>query len=228
MIDFEEQRSLRESRKKNIIIAPRSSHGKLINGLTHYYAKQQNISTEELNCLINYPHTLFITCSDSAINPALLTSMEERELFVIRNIGNFVPPFHAKSSHSEAAAIEFALTYLDITDIVVCGHANCSAIKACQHGDDKTLPRTFNHWIAEIRSQLSFHAKTTINQISQRNILNQIENIKKYPAVQDKLQRGTLGLHAWFFDAEEDVMHEWDKSTQHFELIGMITTDQPV
>lgn len=165
------------------------------------------------------PQTLLITCADNCVDAERITSSKVSELFIIRNVGNFIPPYHPSSLYSESAAIEFALTYLNITHIIICGHSHCTAMKACHAYDDIKLPHNLDQWIAQIRSQISFHSNTTIDEMAYRNILNQVENIKKYPIVQEKLQHQTLSIHAWFFDVDKNSIHEWDKHTHQFESI---------
>jgi carbonic anhydrase len=77
------------------------------------------------------PHTLFITCSDSRVLAELITQSKPGDLFVVKNIGNIVPPSNAQgTTNSTAAAIEFAVDVLRVNDIVVCGHSQCGAIYA--------------------------------------------------------------------------------------------------
>src|SRR5215510_5881099 len=84
------------------------------------------------------PHTLFITCSDSRVLAELITQSQPGDLFVVKNIGNIVPPFSAKgTTNSTAAAIEFAVESLGVNDLVVCGHSQCGAMDALLQGVPK-------------------------------------------------------------------------------------------
>src|SRR4030066_522787 len=77
------------------------------------------------------PEVLFITCADSRVDPNLVTQSKPGELFIVRNVGNIIPPHDAiKDKNSVAAAIEFAVMVLKIKDIIVCGHSNCGAMEA--------------------------------------------------------------------------------------------------
>jgi carbonic anhydrase len=87
------------------------------------------------------PHTLFITCSDSRVDPTLLTDSRPGELFIVRNIANIVPPYRRTEEYvSTTAAIEYALLALKVSFIVVCGHTNCGGCAALL-GDPAALPR---------------------------------------------------------------------------------------
>ena len=78
-----------------------------------------------------HPKTLFIGCSDSRLVPYMLTGAGPGELFLVRNVGAFVPPYDgSQGHHGTAAAIEFAVLNLEISRIIVCGHSHCGAIKA--------------------------------------------------------------------------------------------------
>lgn len=211
-----------ELHKQANVIAPKSSLGRLIHGVQRFYEerKQNESRLYEFIASRQDPHTLFITCSDSRIIPSLITSAEPGELFIIRNVGNAIPPHHLDEVSSEAAAIEFSMTTLDITDIVICGHANCGAMQTCQHPEKlgHTTP-TLKAWINMMRKQLGNITDLHLNDISKRNVLNQVENLKTYPSIQRKLSAGNLSIHAWFFDFSKSLVYKWDAKSNKFKSI---------
>lgn len=196
-----------------------SAYAKLIQGVKSYHHATKNLA-ETPKSENWHPHTLFITCADSCLNPSEITATKPGEIFVIRNIGNFIPPYHPSSQFSEVAALEFALTYLDITDVIVCGHANCGAMRACQNYDHEKLSDGLDQWIGLIRSQVSFDDSTSIDELACKNVLNQLVNIQKYPFVQTQLAQNKLTFHAWFYDFKKSTVFEWNAKTNHFQQIG--------
>ena len=99
-----------------------------------------------------HPLALFITCSDSRIDPSLLTQTEPGELFIMRNAGNIVPPYGTLHG-GEAATIEFAVSALGVKDIVICGHSHCGAMGGVLH------PETLSD-LPAVRSWLSYADST--------------------------------------------------------------------
>ena len=103
---------------------------KLIKGVQRfretYYARNPDLF-EQL-ALGQSPRVLFISCSDSRVDPALITQTDLGELFVIRNAGNIVPPYGATNG-GEGATIEYALSALNIEQVIICGHTHCGAMK---------------------------------------------------------------------------------------------------
>jgi len=145
------------------------------------------------------PHTLFITCSDSRIDPSLITQTEPGELFVIRNAGNLVPA-HDGSGRGEEAAIEFALEGLGVENIVVCGHSHCGAMEALSGKIDlKNFP-SVKEWLKTAhKTKKRVEEKKATCSISE-NVLVQIENLKTHPTVAARLAAGRLNIFAWVYD----------------------------
>lgn len=217
-----------ELRHKHDDTLPVSSRGRLIHGVQRFYAERQQDDKRLFEFLANQqdPHTLFIACSDSRVIPSQITYSDPGDLFIIRNVGNYVPPFFKGMPHGEAAALEFALTKLDISDIVVCGHANCGAIRACCSKHE--IPETeLEQWISGIRSQLNLNEQKEVDQFAMDNVLNQVTNLKQYPVVKKKLDEGSLTIHAWFYNVDQGLVYEWNESEKAFKSIIDIDIANP-
>ena len=92
------------------------------------------------------PKALFITCADSRVDPMLITNSQPGQLFVDRNPGNFIPPYHGDNA-SEAAGIEYALEVLHIPNIVICGHTDCGAMKGVLHPEKAAALKSVTKWL---------------------------------------------------------------------------------
>lgn len=178
------------------------------------------------------PDTLFIACSDSRVVPNLFASTDPGDLFVVRNVGNLIPPCgedgHSSSDESEAAAIEFALLTLPITEIIVCGHSECGAMRALLNGRAQIHASNLKSWLrhgegclpeldtpgTKLGIELARH-----NQLSQLNVLHQIEHLKSYPIVRERVESGRLRIHGWWFDIQEAEVLQFDSGSGQFQLI---------
>jgi carbonic anhydrase len=174
------------------------------------------------------PDCLFITCADSRVVPNLLVSMDPGDLFVIRNVGNMVSPSDEKGESmgdwSEAAALEYALLHLPVVDVVVCGHSGCGAMKALLSGNVDQRAPNLGQWL-----DLGQSARRSLEQggwvgeglsptdrLSQLNVLQQLEHLRTYPLVQERLAAGTLRLHGWWFDIGHAQVHAYRPERECF------------
>ena len=157
------------------------------------------------------PEFLFITCADSRIIPSLLTHSELGDLFVVRNVGNIIPPYYTPPS-GEAAAIEYALNVLKVKQIIVCGHSHCGAMQGLlTPALEATLPAVAG-WLAHTHRtltvlrdkypQLIENSPHKLMCATKESTLVQIENLKTHPSVQRKLAEGELTIHAWLYEFE--------------------------
>lgn len=208
-------------RNKSGAKQPTSSYGRLAHGVQRFYVQRQHDHKRLFEYISDKqdPHTLFITCSDSRLVPSVMTSTDPGELFIIRNVGNHIPAYAPQHQHSEAAAIEFALSTLNITDIVICGHANCGAMKACQQPADAIQSPGLKEWIGDLKQQLTGAELVDSNALARRNAINQLDHLKTYPIVQAKLDNNTLNLHAWYYDVEQGMVFEWRQDIGAFQSI---------
>ena len=168
------------------------------------------------------PDALFITCSDSRVEPNLMTQTKPGELFIARNAGNIVPPWGVVSG--EACTIEYALEALGIKDIIVCGHTHCGAMAAIVHPEKIAELPAVSAWLAYAegtRRVLKQNYKglsddDLIETAVEENVLVQIENLRTHPAVMSRLMRGEVTLHAWVYDIELGEVHAFDPDKGQF------------
>lgn len=156
------------------------------------------------------PLALFITCSDSRINPNLITQTDPGELFIMRNAGNIVPPYGAVRG-GEAATIEYAVSILKVKDVIICGHSLCGAMSAILNPsstDELPAVRDFLcHAEATARIIKENYSHLTDGQARltatvEENVLVQLENLRTHPSVAAAMMRGDLKIHGWVYKFE--------------------------
>ena len=168
------------------------------------------------------PRALFISCSDSRLVPELVTQQEPGQLFVIRNAGNIVPPFGPEPG-GVSATIEYAVVALGVTDIVICGHSNCGAMKAIADNADLEPMPAVSHWLRYSDAAKAVVEKKTwdqpidkVNAMVQENVFAQLSNIKTHPSVAVGLRNNAIRLHGWVYDIESGKILALDKNTKSF------------
>lgn len=177
------------------------------------------------------PHTLFITCSDSRVLAELITHSQPGDLFVVKNVGNIVPPASARGdTNSTAAAIEFAVHTLRVSDLVICGHSQCGAIAAllAEHPASPAMPhlRDWLNLAAPVRETLKknyahlHELRARENAAAEENVLFGLDNLHGYPCVQDRLMDGSLRLHGWFFKIATAELFAFDPETRQFSPLA--------
>lgn len=168
------------------------------------------------------PETLFITCSDSRIDPNLLTRSRPGDLFILRNAGNIVPP-HG-SGGGEAATIEFAVAGLGIKDIIICGHSHCGAMKALLQPEQLAALPTVASWLkhAETTKKIvkenytNLSGDALVGATVEENVLVQLENLRTLPSVATRLLKGDLHLHGWVYKIETGEVFAFDMTSGQF------------
>jgi carbonic anhydrase len=163
------------------------------------------------------PHTLFITCSDSRISPNLLTQTHPGEIFILRNVGNLVPP-HGPTPTGEAATIEYAVQALEVSDIVVCGHTHCGAMVGLLKPETMEGLPSVRAWLQHaeatrriVSENYSGRAEEALLNVTiQENVLVQMENLRTNPVVAARLASGRLHLHGWVYRLETGQVLAYD------------------
>lgn len=180
------------------------------------------------------PQVLFITCSDSRINPNLITQTEPGDLFIIRNAGNIVPNYGPHNS-GEIATIEFALDGLGVKDIIVCGHSKCGAMMGLlKPSIVENLP-AMKSWLqnAEMTKRIVFdHYKhlegdELLMATIQENVLAQLEHLKTHPVVATRLAKKDVRLYGWVYKFETGEIFQYDEHQQQFVPLTRSTSYGP-
>ena len=170
------------------------------------------------------PLALFITCSDSRIDPNLLTQTRPGELFIIRNAGNIVPPYSAAAG-GEAGTIEYAVTALKVKDIVICGHSFCGAMDGLLHPEHLVGLSAVQGWLkhADATERILREnfpdvtdKKARLATAVEQNVLVQLENLRTHPSVAAALARGDVELHGWTYHFESGQVFGYDAEEKKF------------
>ncbi len=166
-----------------------------------------------------HPTTLFIGCSDSRLVPYLLTGAGPGELFLVRNVGAFVPPYDGSAGyHGTAAAIEFAVLNLNVARIIVCGHSHCGAIRTL-YGEAPAQALNLRQWLELGRDAMLPVAEPgpeVLRRTEQRAVVLQLERLMDYPMVRTRVEARTLTLHGWHYVIEDGEVHVFDLATGSF------------
>ena len=165
-----------------------------------------------------HPTTLFIGCSDSRLVPYLLTGAGPGELFLVRNVGAFVPPYDGSyGHHGTAAAIEFAVLNLNVSRIVVCGHSHCGAIKA-MYEEVSPEAQNLQRWL-ELGREAVLPVQPgpeALRRTEQRAVVLQLDRLMDYPMVRRRVLDGRITLHGWHYVIEDGEVHVFDVQSGAF------------
>ncbi len=179
------------------------------------------------------PEALFITCSDSRIETAMITQTDPGELFICRNAGNIVPP-HMTHTGGMTASIEFAVAALKVPHIVICGHTECGAMKGAMNPEGLDALPHVKEWLG-----YSTAAVETVRQLGEgkseaekmkmlleQNVILQLTHLKTHPSVAARLAKGDLQLHGWVYDIKTGEVGAYDEKSNNFEPVDVRYAEQ--
>ena len=197
---------------------------KLVKGI-HSFQRGYFASHRELFeqlATVQTPETLFITCSDSRVDPNLITNSKPGELFIVRNVGNVVPNMSLPGG--TAAAIQYAVEVLNVENIIVCGHTQCGALKAILDPASVKHLEYVSRWVEstiDVKKLIEekyahLHGEEQLNAAIQENVLAQIEHLRQFPFVASRMDAGKLQVNGWVFDVGRGEVFDYDPDIGEF------------
>jgi carbonic anhydrase len=171
------------------------------------------------------PEVLFIGCSDSRVPPEIITSAEPGDLFVLRVLGNIVPPY-GTGEMAIGAVVEYALLELPVEHIIVCGHTDCGAIWALDQHPDWIHASHLARWIEHARpaqSKVEASGLTDSEQhlaMVRENVLLQLEHLRSYDLVRQREREGNVVLHGWVYHLETGEVEAYSQRQDVWQAIG--------
>ena len=175
------------------------------------------------------PQALLIGCCDSRVDPALLTDSAPGDLFILRNIANLVPPYQKNDDyHGVSSTIEYAVCQLEVSDIIILGHSNCGGIKALMEaGTGKPAGEFIGNWVSIassardkiIQEMPDAAADKQARACEKEAILVSLKNLMTFPWVRERVAKGQLSLHGWYYDIANGRLQYYNQLTGEYETL---------
>lgn len=205
---------------------------KLILGFAHfrkrYFAGEKNLY-DTLLTNGQSPKTLVIGCSDSRVDPAILTNANPGEIFVVRNVANLVPPCETGGGyHGISSAIEFAVTGLKVRNIVILGHSFCGGIRALMVDGNNDSSSFISSWmkIAEeakvkvLKEHPNASEQELCHHCEMESIVISMRNVQTFPFVKEAIKNG-VKLYGIYFNLEKGELHSYSTETNSFSVVEL-------
>lgn len=171
------------------------------------------------------PHTFFIACADSRIEPEIITQTKAGELFVLRNIGNMIPAY-GEMMGGVSAVVEYAVSLVKVKHIVVCGHADCGAMKGLLAPESVSALPAVKNWLTNAAAALgvaeALGAKhqgmpvELIRRLTEQNVLLQIQHLRTHPSVAAAMAREELTISGWVYEIGTGEVRIWEDDVRGF------------
>ncbi len=175
------------------------------------------------------PQALLIGCSDSRVDPALLTNCAPGDLFIVRNVANLVPPYEQHGGyHGVSSALEYAVCFLEVTDIIVMGHSQCGGIGGLiQMAEGGTVGEFVGTWVniaAPARDKVLKELadkppEEQARACEKEAILVSLKNLQSFPWVKDRIAQGKLQLHGWYYNLQSGQLMYYNQLSGEFEVL---------
>lgn len=172
------------------------------------------------------PKILVVACCDARVDPALVLDCAPGDLFVIRNVANLVPPAENQGHyHGTSAALEFGVRKLNVEHVIVLGHAQCGGIQALLEGNVQKGDAFISEWMGiadaarkQVQQEFADSDSAACRRAcEQQAILVSLDNLMTFAWIRERVAKGELALHGWYFDIERGELLGYDAATGRFE-----------
>ena len=199
---------------------------KLIRGIVQFRETKRDGYAETFTRLAlgQQPDALFIACSDSRVAVNVFASTDPGDLFVVRNVGNLVPPFGHPGGTGVAAAVDFAVETLRVRDIIVCGHSDCGAIRAHCRGQEALPEGPLRAWLQMGANEENRGAD--FSEVSRRNVLDQLDHLRGYPSVRRAMGEQRLQIHGLWFDIRPMEILYYEETARRWTVLDAATGER--
>lgn len=199
---------------------------RLLDGVRHFckneYPHRQEVY-DQVTREGQRPHTLFVTCADSRIDPELITQSGPGDIFVARNIGNIVPAY-GEMMGGVSAVVEYAISALEVDQVVVCGHADCGAMRGLLHQEKITGMPAVQNWLQNAHAALSIADALNsrkdeaefLDELTRQNVLLQMNHVRTHPSVAGRMAQGRLAVYGWVYDFRLGQVLNYDEESKQF------------
>ncbi len=204
---------------------------KLIKGIKRFQKQHFGANPELANALKDgqKPKTLLIGCSDSRVDPALLTGCAPGDLFMIRNVANLVPPYEKSHGyHGISSALEYAVCFLEVENIIILGHSGCGGIAGLMEtAKGKEVGEFIGKWVSIVAPARDKVLKEMTDKspdeqahaCEKEAILVSLNNLLTFPWIKERSASGKLTLHGWYYNIGTGELKSYNHSSETFEIL---------
>lgn len=177
------------------------------------------------------PRAMIVSCCDSRVHVTSIFGADSGEFFIHRNIANLIPPYKPDGDrHGTSAAVEYAVTSLNVTHLVVIGHSNCGGVAGCHAMCSGQAPELeekssfVGRWMDILRPGYDRIAgigdeEAQIKALEMQAVLISLENLMTFPFVREAVERDELSLHGLWTDIGEGGLLQYDATKGSFQQV---------
>jgi len=161
------------------------------------------------------PHSVIVSCCDSRVDPSIIFQSNPGEFFTVRNIASLIPPYEKDDKHhGVSAALEFAVNFLKVKNIIILGHTNCGGIQAMMNHnlEDNDF---ITHWLAVLNKN-EFNGLSLCDCVK-LSLRKSFENALTFPWIKEKYEANTLNIFTWYFDLQTGTINTYNDATEQYE-----------